>query len=153
LKVDIDAMRAKIGHVSIDQLDYATRAHEILEDAQRDLLSGAAVPWSQQGVLGTAAGLAATREVIRTLRPLLSPSIVNVVSTDLGPLGGVLDSLAKGHGGTLPTNTELTQTESERLAATLGQALEGLAQLPSVLETTPTPAIPAIPAKARETNK
>ncbi len=36
------------------------RAHEILEDAQRDLMSGAEVPWSREGVIGTAAGLVAT---------------------------------------------------------------------------------------------
>ena len=36
------------------------RAHEILEDALRDLLSGVDVPWSRDGVLATAAGVAAT---------------------------------------------------------------------------------------------
>ena len=41
----------------IDPLDYAARAHEILEDAQRDLMSGIQVPWSGAGVLGTAAGV------------------------------------------------------------------------------------------------
>jgi high-affinity iron transporter len=147
LKIDVAVLGAKLPHVSIDPLDYATRAHEILEDAQRDLLSGKAVQWSQQGVLGTAAGLASTREVVGTLSPLLSSSIVNVVNTDLRQLSNVLDALAKAHGGALPTNTELTQNESERLNAALGQALEGLAQMPGVLETTKTPAISQIPAK------
>ncbi len=57
--------------VAITPLEYATRAHEILEDAARDLLSGADVPWSGEGVLATDAGLDATEEVIATLRPLL----------------------------------------------------------------------------------
>lgn len=57
--------------MSITPLEYATRAHEILEDAVRDLLSGAAVPWSGEGVLATAAGVEATEEVISTLRPVL----------------------------------------------------------------------------------
>ena len=37
----------------------------------RDLLSGTDVPWSGEGVLGASAGLAATRELLRTLSPLL----------------------------------------------------------------------------------
>ena len=58
-------------HVAITPLEYATRAHEILEDAARDLLSGTDVPWSGEGVLGTYAGCEATKEIIQTLRPLL----------------------------------------------------------------------------------
>ena len=65
----------KLQHVlprlSIDTLDFTLRAHEILEDAQRDFLSGTDVPWSGAGVLGTAAGIAATKELVRTLAPLL----------------------------------------------------------------------------------
>ena len=41
----------------ITPLDYATRAHEILEDAQRDYLSGVDVPWSREGVLATSSAL------------------------------------------------------------------------------------------------
>ena len=57
--------------VQITPLEYATRAHEILEDAQRDLLSGADVPWSHEGLLATAAGLTPHVEVLATLQPLL----------------------------------------------------------------------------------
>src|SRR6202042_2419482 len=64
-------LRRTLPSVAISPLDYATRAHEILEDAQRDLMSGSQVPWSQAGVLGTAAGGAAAREVIGTLAPLV----------------------------------------------------------------------------------
>jgi hypothetical protein len=146
LSTDVQTLQRLLPHVSIDPLDYATRAHEILEDAARDLLSGADVPWSQQGVLGTDAGLIATQEVISTLRPLLL-TYVTVVNSDLGQLSIVLTSLAKAHGGTLPTNTELTRTQSEALDAALGQALEGLSQVPGELETVVPPTIPSIPAK------
>ena len=50
------------------------------------------------------------------------------------------------HGGALPSNSELSQTESERLNASIGEALEALAQVPGALETASTPAIPQIPA-------
>jgi iron uptake system EfeUOB component EfeO/EfeM len=147
LATDVQKMRVLLPRVGIGPLDYATRAHEILEDAQRDLLSGADVPWSQEGVLGTAAGLIATREVLTTLRSLINPSIAN---TDLDQLGSVLHSLAAAHGGTLPTNTQLTQDQSEELNGALGQALEGLAQVPGSLETAAPAGSPVIPRSAVE---
>jgi high-affinity iron transporter len=145
-------------HVTISPLDYATRAHEILEDAVRDLLSGTEVPWSGAGVLGTQAGLIATREVLATLGPLLhdppgmvadpppNPRSPAIVDADLDELQSVLNSLAQAHGGVLPSNGELTQTQREELDASIGQALEGLAQVPGMLETKLPPAIPAIPS-------
>jgi high-affinity iron transporter len=144
LSANVEELRALLPHVSISPLDYATRAHEILEDAVRDLLSGADVPWSQQGVLGTAAGLAATEEVVGTLRPLIDMSIVD---TELAHLSGVMEGLAAAHGGTLPSNTELSQKQSEALDAAVGEALEALSQVPGSLETTKLPVTPTIPAR------
>jgi high-affinity iron transporter len=144
LSANVQKLRALLPHVSISPLDYATRAHEILEDAVRDLLSGADVPWSQQGVLGTAAALVATREVVATLRPLIN---MGVVDTELAHLNAVLDGLAAAHGGTLPSNTELSQDQSEALDAAIGEALEALAPVPGSLETAKLPTTPTIPAK------
>ncbi len=160
LDANVKALRALLPQVQIAPLDYATRAHEILEDAVRDLLSGAAVPWSGAGVLGTAAGLTATREVVATLKPLLheppamtadppaNPRTPAVVDADLDVLASVLRALAAEHGGTLPSNSQLTQLQAERLDAAIGQALEGLAQLPGMLETTNPPSTPSIPRSA-----
>ncbi len=160
LETDVHELRAALPHVQITPLEYATRAHEILEDAVRDLLSGTDVPWSGEGVLGTAAGLAATREVIATLKPLLrlpaaqaadppaNPRSPAVADADLDVLQGVLNSLAAAHGGQYPTNQELSQAQAERLDAAIGQALEGLSQLPGMLETTLPPAVASIPASA-----
>src|ERR1700761_1894472 len=53
LVADLIRLRKALPAVEIDALDYATRGHEIIEDAQRDLMSGMDVPWSRQGVLGT----------------------------------------------------------------------------------------------------
>ncbi len=160
LQSDVTALRALLPHIQIAPLDYAIRAHEILEDAVRDLLSGTEVPWSGEGVLGTAAGLAATREVISTLKPLLhepaamladppaNPRSPKIADADLHQLQAVLSSLAAAHGGQFPTNQELTQLQGARLDAAIGQALEGLAQLPGMLETTVPPPIPSIPRSA-----
>lgn len=145
LQHDVPVLSAALAKTTIDPLDYATRAHEILEDAVRDLLSGSAVPWSQEGVLGTSAGIAATQEVLKTLSPLVNES---VQETELGHLQNVLDALAAAHGGTLPTNRQLSQGETERLDAAVGEALEALAQIPGMLETAPVPTIPSIPRSA-----
>ena len=156
---NVNALKALLPSVHISPLDYATRAHEILEDAVRDLLSGTDVPWSGAGVLGTASGLAATREVLATLRPVLveppglaaepppDPRSPQVVDADLKVLQSTLDSIAAANGGSYPSNSQLTKLQSERLDAAIGQALEGLAQVPGMLETINPPAIPKIPNK------
>lgn len=144
LGADVGKLRRLLPHVSVAPLDYATRAHEILEDAVRDLLSGADVPWSGEGVLGTAAGLAATKEVLATLRPLTHA--IPYLASDLQGLQSELASLAAAHGGTLPTNAELTKSQTEALDGAIGQALEGLAQVPGLLETAAPATTPKIPA-------
>jgi high-affinity iron transporter len=157
LSADVARMRALLPRTVISPLALATRTHEILEDAVRDLLSGADVPWSGEGVAGTAAGVVATRELISVLRPLLkepaalqadppaNPRTPAVVDADLHVVQSELDALAGAYGGQLPTDRQLTKMQAERLDGDVGQALEGLAQLPGMLETTgpaPTPAIP-----------
>jgi iron uptake system EfeUOB component EfeO/EfeM len=122
--------------VSIPAADYATRAHEILEDAVRDQLSGTDVPWSGEGVLGTVAGFDATTEVVSTLEPLLrSTEAEPAVSSGLQALSRVIAGIQRAHGGVLPPNQGLSQPESERLDAAIGGALEALAQVPGALET------------------
>jgi len=147
LAADVVELRRILPRVQVDPLDYATRAHEILEDAVRDLLSGTDVPWSAEGVLGTASGVAATTEVIKTLAPVLKSreGVLPVVNAQLGALRSSLASLQAQHGGRLPTNSQLTQSQSEQLSASIGQTLEALAQVPGALETTTTPPIPTIP--------
>ncbi len=137
LLASVRSLRHALPQVKITPLEYATRAHEILEDAQRDLLSGADVPQSGEGVLGTAAGLVATEEVMATLRPLFGrdQQALPVAETELAALRKLLAAIARAHGGRLPSNAELSQSEAERLDGTLGGALEGLSQVPGSLET------------------
>jgi len=148
LSVDVYRLRRFVGHVPLDPLDYSARAHEILEDAQRDLLSGTDVPWSGAGVVGTAAGLDATEEVLGTLRGLLDgrEDAIEVVDTWLVRLRATLDSIRRAHGGVWPANARLTQLQAEQLDGTLGGALEALEAIPGALETTLPPPIPPLPA-------
>ncbi len=141
-------------HAAITPLEYATRAHEILEDAARDFLSGMDVPWSGEGVLATDAGLQATEHVVATLSPVLGTTerVIPTVDTELAQLRAAFSALAADHGGQLPGNGELSQEQAEQLDGTLQGALEALSQVPGVLETGPPPKIPRIPPKDFKVN-
>lgn len=149
LDADVHRLAQVLPRAPLTPLEYATRAHEILEDAVRDFLSGMDVPWSGEGVLATDAGLHATEEVIATLRPLLhgEERVIPAVDTELRSLRSAMAALAAAHGGRLPSNGELTQQQSVLLDGTLGGALEALSQVPGVLETEAPPQIPQIPER------
>ena len=110
LRSAVVALRHTLPSVAFDPLDYAARAHEILEDAQRDLMSGAQVPWSGAGVLGTVAGVAATQEVIRTLAPLLQGRDNTLVESEnwLAQLRQTLNRV-RLRDGQWPTLAQLSQ--------------------------------------------
>ena len=79
-------------------------------------------------MLGASAGLVATTEVIKTLAPVLTTreGVLPTVTADLAGLRSTLASVQRAHGGALPTTSQLTQRQSEQLAGSLGQALEGV---------------------------
>jgi hypothetical protein len=147
LAVDVHQLRRVLPSVQITPLVYATRSHEILEDAQRDLLSGMDVPWSGEGVLGTAAGLAATNEVVRTLTPVLGgrDNTLAEVQDETLLLGNALAKVRREHHGVWPTLGQLSTSQRELLDGTLAGALTALEQLPGALETVSLPEIPKDP--------
>jgi hypothetical protein len=114
------------------------------------------VPWSGQGVLGTAAGVAATEEVFRTLEPLISgrENTEGEVRTELSMLSGVLESISRHRHGGYPSLPELGQYEHEQLNGYVAGALSALEEMPGTLETEarpPTPKLPQpSPAESRE---
>lgn len=146
LEGDLATMAAKLPHAQLTPLEYTLRAHEILEDAQRDQLSGTDVPSSDEGVLGTEAGLTATEHVLATMYRLLHPGedaeetpIGTRIEPELAALRSVLTAIERAHGGRLPPGHGLTTSEREALEGALGGALEALAQVPATLETEPAP--------------
>jgi len=148
LATNVHELAAVLPRAEITPLEYATRAHEILEDAARDFLSGMDVPWSGEGVLATDAGLQATERLIATLAPVVGTTerVMPTVTEELGHLRSVFDGLQAAHGGLLPSNSELTSEQSEQLDGTLQGALEALSQVPGVLETEAPSTVPRIPA-------
>jgi iron uptake system EfeUOB component EfeO/EfeM len=141
---DLKRLRAAVPGVEIDALDYATRGHEIIEDAQRDLMSGMDVPWSHQGVLGTAAALASAEEVFRTLKPLLSgrEDTEGEVGNWLLRLHRLFDSMRRH--GNYPTLTQMGEREHEQFNGYVAGALSALQMVPSTLETKLYKAPPSI---------
>ena len=141
---NVHELATVLPRAEITPLEYATRAHEILEDAARDFLSGMDVPWSGEGVLATDAGLQATERVVATLAPAVGTTerVMPTVATELARLRSAFVGLAAAHHGRLPANSELTSEQSEQLDGTLQGALEALSQVPGVLETEPPPRVP-----------
>jgi hypothetical protein len=141
---DLIRLRAAVPGVEIDALDYATRGHEIVEDAQRDLMSGADVPWSHQGVLGTAAALASVEEVFQTLKPLLSgrENTEGEVENWLVRLHDLFDGIRRHC--QYPSLDQMGGAEHERLNGYVAGALGALQMVPSTLETEAYEAPPSI---------
>jgi hypothetical protein len=144
LVADLKRLRAAVPGVEIDALDYATRGHEIIEDAQRDLMNGMDVPWSHQGVLGTAGAVASAEEVFKTLKPLLSgrENTETEVEYWLARLHGLFASLR--HGGAYPATDRMGTAERERMNGYVAGALSALEMVPSTLETENYEAPPSI---------
>jgi hypothetical protein len=133
--------------VTVDPLDFTLRIHEILEDAQRDFMSGLDVPWSGAGVLATAAGVAATDELLRTVKPILAGrgSAYGTSEYWLHRLGRVFDSLRRGD-GSYPSLRQLRPDQLQLVDGTLAGTLTALEQVPATLETQNFTTFPKIPA-------
>lgn len=136
--------------VPIATLAYTLRIHEILEDAQRDLLSGADVPWSGAGVLGTEAGVDATRELLATVKPILEGRDNSYGQSEnwLDQLQATLLSVRRAHRG-WPSLRELTMGQRERIDGALAGTLAALEQVPGALETRTIDDFPSIPQKRK----
>lgn len=141
---DVTRLRAVLASAPIDPLTYATRAHEILEDVQRDRLSHPTP--SDSGVRATADGVAATGVVLATLQPLLTGRGDAAIPSRywLGRLSAELRAIRRAHGGRYPPVAQLSRAEHETLDGRLGATLEALAGIPGELETRVPPPIPRI---------
>jgi hypothetical protein len=146
LSATVVRLKHRLPTVQFDPLDYVARGHEILEDAQRDLMSGAQVPWSGAGVLGTAAGLVATEKVVHTLTPLLNgrENTLGEVQVWLIRVRDVFAQIRRPD-GTYPSLHQLTDAQRERINGVLAGALGALEDIPPTLEAAKTPVIPSIP--------
>jgi iron uptake system EfeUOB component EfeO/EfeM len=148
---DVDRLPAALRHLRISPLDYATRAHEILEDAQRDMLSGVDAPWSGAGLRATADSLAATEFVVKTLKPLLNGrgGAIEPVENELTRFRADLERVRHDHGGEWPRLEALSQAQHERVDGGLGSLLQRLDDIPGALEVKRSKPVPTIAEQAR----
>jgi iron uptake system EfeUOB component EfeO/EfeM len=147
LRQDVAKLPRALRTVEITPLDYATRAHEILEDAQRDQLSGVAAPWSGDGVAATAAGVQATDRVLATLRGVLRSrgDVQSTVDYEMAALRATMGAIRRAHDGRWPSLDALRSSERARLNGAMGAALEALSGVPGALETSIPPKVKPIP--------
>ncbi|NDZ77305.1 iron permease [Streptomyces sp. SID10853] len=135
LRTDVATLRHKLPQVTVDPTDLPLRSHEILEDALRDRLTGAADQGSGAMYAETEADVAGTRVVLDELAPLIrarSPKLLPTAASQLDSLDTALRATRK-HGGWEPFK-DVPLTQRQQVDARIGSVLETLASVPDLLE-------------------
>ncbi|MCW2522193.1 MAG: uncharacterized protein JWO63_528 [Frankiales bacterium] len=123
-----------------DPTNLPVRAHEILEDAQRDHLSGLDDEGAGAAYAETYADVQATQAVLGELSPLLTPRAPTLVTTLDQQLANLQAALLAGRsGGVWLAPDQLPQSVQEGVDSALGAALESLSSVPDLLEVPPSP--------------
>ena len=138
---DVAAVRANLTSPDIagDPTNLPLRAHEILEDALRDHLSGRDDQGGGAAYAETYADLQATRAVLGELSPLISaraPNLLPAARAQLDALRQALLSTRSGSQWQAPGTTPLVARQ--RVNAAIGALLETLSSVPDLLEIPPT---------------
>jgi high-affinity iron transporter len=123
-----------------DPTNLPLRAHEILEDALRDHLSGIDDQGGGAAYPETYADLEVTRVVLGELAPLITaraPQLLPAARTQLDALQQAL--LATRAGGQWQPPGAVPLLARQQVNAALGALLENLAQVPDLLELPPNP--------------
>ncbi len=137
LSRDVRRLRDRAGRVAIKPLEYALRAHEVLEDALHLQLSGQASPWSSSALNALAANVAGTRVVLRTLSPMIRQRDPLVLAQAERALTRLERSIAPVRGARWD---RLPQRRREAIAGTTAAAAERLAFVPELVD--PRPPLP-----------
>jgi high-affinity iron transporter len=122
-----------------DATNLPVRAHEILEDALRDHLSGIDDQGSGAAFAQTYADVQVTRAILGYLAPLIDarqPGLVTTLSTELDTLDQAL--LATQANGAWTSLGAAPQYAREHVDAAVGAELESAASVPDLLEVPPT---------------
>ena len=124
-----------------DPTNLPIRAHEIIEDALRDHLSGIDNEGAGAAYPETYADTQVTATVLGELQPLITarmPKLMPVLRTQLAALQAAL--LATQSGGQWVPVSQVPQAASEQVDATIGALLQNLDIIPNLLETPPSQA-------------
>jgi high-affinity iron transporter len=124
-----------------DPTNLPIRAHEILEDALRDHLSGIDNEGAGAAYPETYADTQVTATVLSELQPLITarmPKLMPVLRTQLAALQAAL--LATQSGGQWAGVSQVPGAAGEQVDATIGALLQNLDIIPDLLETPPSQA-------------
>jgi high-affinity iron transporter len=141
LAADVDTVRKNLSSPDLagDPTALPVRAHEVLEDALRDHLSGQDDLGAGAGYALTAADVEVTRSMLAELAPLLAsraPGLVAQLDGELDALASALDAARTTSGGWMSPDAAPLMVR-QTINARLGQALETLAAVPDLLEVRP----------------
>jgi high-affinity iron transporter len=141
LSSDITALQGQLttGGVAGDPTNLPVRAHEILEDALRDHLSGLDDEGAGAAYPETYADTQVTAAILSELQPLITaraPKLMPVLRTQLGALQAAL--LATRSGGQWVPVSQVPLAPREQVDSAIGALLENLATVPDVLEVPPS---------------
>lgn len=121
-----------------DPANLPLRAHEILEDALRDHLSGLDDEGGGAAFAQTYADAQVTRAVLSDLAPLINPrrpGLPDIAASQLGILARAL--LATRAGGRWESLSSASLAAREQVDGALGALLETLSAIPDLLEIPP----------------
>lgn len=135
LTSDVAQLQRQMPTITAAPSDMTIRAHEILEDALRDHLSGNSDEGAGTGFAETLADVDGTRVVLSELAPLINdrkPGLVPTVQSDLDTLQAALQ--ATEHNGVWDNESTAPIAERQRVDAAIGQELEDISPVPDLLE-------------------
>ena len=137
---NVAAVRKNLGSEDLagDPANLPVRAHEIIEDALRDHLSGMDDQGGGAAFAQTYAGTQVTRVLLGYLAPLIDarqPGLVATITAQLDSLQQAL--LATRAGGAWPSLAAAPLSAREHVNAATGALLETVAAVPDLLEVPP----------------
>jgi high-affinity iron transporter len=127
------------GDLAGDPTNLPVRAHEILEDALRDHLSGIDDQGAGAAYPMTAADLQVTRVVVGYLAPLIDarqPGLLKTADSEMDTLQSALDATDAGGQWQSPQTAPLIARQ--RVDGAIGALLQTLSSVPDLLEVPPT---------------
>ncbi len=135
LVADIDALIAAFPSAQIDPGDMGLRAHEIVEDAIRDVLAGAADAGSGTELATIDANLSGARQALEPLHDILASRYPGLPATQQSiATAQTLVEGFRGADGTWTRLSALTTSQRERVDAALSETAELLAPVAAICD-------------------
>lgn len=135
LVADVDRLIAQFPSTQIDPGDLGLRAHEIVEDAIRDVLAGAADAGSGTELATIDANLTGAAQALVPLHDILASRYPGLAATQQGiARTQALVESSRAADGTWPPLAALSTTQRERVDAALSETAELLAPVAAICD-------------------